>query len=43
MATWSGIRSKLEKEYLAPSLQGRIQYFATSYHKCPDHEGRAAI
>ncbi|MCR5249960.1 MAG: hypothetical protein K6E50_05075 [Lachnospiraceae bacterium] len=43
MATWSGIRAKLEKEYLADSLKGHIQYFATSYSKCPDHEGRAAI
>lgn len=43
MATWSGIRNKLENEYLAHSLRGHIQYFATSYSKCPDHEGRAAI
>ena len=43
MATWSGTRAKLENEYLAPSLRGRIQYFATSYSKCPDHEGRAAV
>lgn len=28
---------------LADSLRGRIQYFATSYSKCPDHEGRAAV
>ena len=43
MLTWSGIRKKLEKEYLAPCLQGHIQYYATSYSKSPDHEGRAAI
>lgn len=43
MSTWSGIRAKLEKDYLAQSLRGRIQYFATSYSKCPDHEGRAAV
>ena len=43
MASWSGIRKKLEKEYLAESLQGHIQYFATTYSKSPDHEGRAAI
>lgn len=30
MSTWSGIRHKLETEYLAPSLRGHIQYFATS-------------
>ena len=43
MLRWSGIRKKLESEYLADSLKGHIQYFATSYSKCPDHEGRAAI
>ena len=43
MHTWSKMRSKLENDYLADSLQGHIRYFATSYSKCPDHEGRAAI
>lgn len=43
MARWSGIRKKLESEYLAESLRGHIQYFVTCYSKCPDHEGRAAI
>ncbi|MDE5862312.1 MAG: hypothetical protein K2H28_08990 [Ruminococcus sp.] len=43
MKTWSKIRYKLEKEYLAESLRGHIKYFATSYSKCPDHEGRASI
>ena len=43
MATGSGIRKKLETEYLAQSLQGHIQYYATSYSRSPDHEGRAAI
>ena len=43
MATWSGMRKKLEREYLAESLRGHIQYYATSYRKSHDHEGRAAI
>lgn len=43
MATWSGIRHKLEQEYLADSLRGHIQYYVTTYSKSPDHEGRAAI
>lgn len=43
MAAWSGIRKKLEYDYLAESLRGHIQYFATSYSKSHDHEGRAAI
>ena len=33
MATWSGIKAKLENEYLAESLRGRIQYFATTYRE----------
>ena len=41
--SWTRIRHKLENEYLADSLKGHIRYFATSYSKCPDHEGRAAI
>lgn len=41
--SWSGIRKRLENEFLAPSLRGRIRYFATSYSKCPDHEGRVAV
>lgn len=43
MKTWSKIRYKLENEYLADSLKGHIRYFATSYSKCPDHEGRASV
>ena len=43
MATWSGIPHKLETEYLALSLRGHIQYFATTYSKSPDHDGRASI
>lgn len=43
MPTWSGIRKKLETEYLARSLRGHIQYYATSYRQSPDQEGRAAI
>ncbi len=43
MPTWSGIRHKLENDYLAESLKGRIQYYCTSYSKSPDHHGRASI
>lgn len=43
MKTWSKMRHKLENEYLAESLKGHICYFATSYSKYPDHEGRASI
>lgn len=41
--SWSGIRKRLEEEFLADKLRGRIQYYAVSYSKCPDHEGRAAV
>ena len=27
MSTWSGIRNKLENDYLCPALRGHIQYF----------------
>ena len=43
MSTWSGIRQKLEQDLLAPCLRGHIQYYAVSYSKCPDHEGRASM
>ena len=43
MYTWNEMRHKLEKEYLADSLRGRIQYFVTRYRKSHDQEGRAAI
>ncbi len=43
MSTWSGIRNKLENDYLCPALRGRIQYFATSYGESHDQTGRAAI
>lgn len=43
VSTWSGIRNKLENNYLCPALRGHIQYHAISYSKSADHEGRAAI
>jgi len=41
--TWSGIRNRLENEFLAESLRGHIRYYCTTYSKCPDHEGPAAV
>lgn len=43
VSTWSGIRNKLEQDYLCPALRGHIQYFATSYRESHDQIGRAAI
>lgn len=42
MSTWSGIRKRMESEYLAESLKGHISYFATSYSRSPDHEGQGS-
>ena len=44
MATWSGMKKKLETEYLAESLRGHISYFATFYRQTHDARGsRASI
>ena len=43
VSTWSGIRNKLEQDYLCPALRGHIQYFAASYRESHDQIGRAAI
>ena len=44
MHTWSKMRQKLEQEYLAQSLRGRLTYFVTCYHGTHDRdEGRAAV
>ena len=43
MPTWSGMRKKLEEEYLCTSLRGRIRYFVTRYRESHDQEGRVAI
>ncbi len=41
--SWSGLRQKLENEFLCEKLRGRIQYFCTHYHNAPDDYGRIAI
>ena len=43
MDRWSYMRHKLENDYLAPSLRGRVRYFVTRYVGTHDYEGRAAI
>ena len=43
MHDWSGMRKKLEQDYLAEPLRGHIRYFATTYKHSPDQEGRVAI
>jgi hypothetical protein len=41
--SWSGIRKRLEPEFLCDSLKGRIHYFITHYHGAPDNYGRIAL
>lgn len=43
MKSWGGARKKLEQDYLAPSLRGKVQYYVTNYSECPEHTGSAAI
>ncbi len=44
MPTWSGMRRRLENEFLAESLRGHIQYFLTTYKETHDGtKGRIAI
>ena len=44
MYRFSDMRKKLETEYLAESLRGRLTYFVTNYHSTHDgDEGRVAI
>lgn len=31
LSSWSGIRRKLEQDYLCPALRGRIQYFSAPH------------
>ncbi len=43
MHDWSGMRKKLEQDYLAEPLRGHIRYFVTTYKHSHDQEGRVAI
>ncbi|MBR3269560.1 MAG: HAD family hydrolase [Oscillospiraceae bacterium] len=44
MHRFSYMRKKLETEYLAESLRGRLTYFVTNYHNMHDKdEGRVAV
>ncbi len=40
---WSSVRKRLEQDFLAPSLRGRVSYFMTRYTKAHDEAGRLAI
>lgn len=43
MDRWSYMRHKLENDYLAPCLRGRVRFFVTRYVGTHDYEGRASI
>ena len=43
MSTWSGIRNKLENDYLCPALRAASSILSTSYWESHDQTGRAAI
>lgn len=41
--SWSSMRKALEQDNLCDALKGRIQYFATRYHKVHNEYGRVAV
>lgn len=41
--SWSGVKKRLEEEFLYVSLKGRIKYFITKYNNSHDESGRVAI
>ena len=43
MKSWNDVRKRLETEFLAPSLRGRVTYFMTRYVHAHDGAGRVAI
>ena len=43
MKSWSDAKKKLEQDFLAPSLRGRVSYFMTRYTHAHDEAGRVAI
>lgn len=43
MKSWSGVKKRLEQDFLAQSLRGRVTYFMTRYTHAHDEAGRVAI
>lgn len=43
MKSWKEAKKRLEEEFLAPSLRGRVSYFVTRYSHAHDEAGRVAI
>ena len=43
MKSWKDVKKRLEEDFLAPSLRGRVTYFMTRYHHAHDEAGRVAV
>ncbi len=43
MKSWNDAKKKLEQDFLAPSLRGRVSYFMTRYTHAHDEAGRVAV
>ena len=43
MKSWGGVKKRLEQDFLAQSLRGRVTYFMTRYTHAHDEAGRVAI
>ena len=43
MKSWNDAKKRLEQDFLAPSLRGRVAYFMTRYTHAHDEAGRVAV
>ena len=43
LKSWNDVKKKLESEFLAPSLRGRVTYFMTRYARAHDRAGRVSV
>ena len=43
MKSWNDAKTKLEQDFLAPCLRGRVSYFMTRYTHAHDEAGRVAV
>ena len=43
MKSWNYVKKRLESEFMAPSLRGRVTYFMTRYDHAHDKAGRVAV
>ncbi len=43
MKSWNDMKKRLEEDFLAPALRGRVTYFMTRYTHAHDQAGRVAV